>query len=139
MDRESWLAERRSAIVAEYDADAPTYDLHGYPTGMQEQWVARLLSMLRPDAFVLDAPCGTGRYFPMIKAAGMRVAGIDQSAGMLDQARARGIATRLEQRTLQAMSYEADFDAVLTIDAMEHVPPEDWPGVAANVRRAVRP
>jgi hypothetical protein len=28
---------------------------------------------------------------------------------------------------------------VLTIDAMEHIPPEDWPGVLANLRRAVRP
>jgi hypothetical protein len=28
---------------------------------------------------------------------------------------------------------------VLTIDAMENVPPEDWPVVAANLRRAVRP
>jgi hypothetical protein len=27
----------------------------------------------------------------------------------------------------------------LTIDAMQHIPPEDWPGVLANLRGAVRP
>jgi hypothetical protein len=27
---------------------------------------------------------------------------------------------------------------VLTIEAMQHSPPEDWPGVLANLRRAVR-
>jgi hypothetical protein len=27
----------------------------------------------------------------------------------------------------------------LTIDAMQHIPPEDWPGVLANLRRAARP
>jgi len=27
----------------------------------------------------------------------------------------------------------------LTIEAMQHIPPEDWPGVLANLRRAVRP
>jgi 2-polyprenyl-3-methyl-5-hydroxy-6-metoxy-1,4-benzoquinol methylase len=31
------------------------------------------------------------------------------------------------------------FDAVLTIEAMQHIPPEDWPGVLANLRRAARP
>ncbi len=33
----------------------------------------------------------------------------------------------------------AEFDAAVTIDALENVPPEDWPAVLANLRRAVRP
>lgn len=53
MDRQAWLAERQAAVVAVYDAEAPT--------------------------------------------------------------------------------------AVLTIDVMENVPPEDWPRVTANLRRAARP
>jgi len=57
MDRESWLAARRSVIVAEYDADALTYDQHGYPTDMQEQWVARLLRMLQPG-YGSEVPVG---------------------------------------------------------------------------------
>jgi SAM-dependent methyltransferase len=32
-----------------------------------------------------------------------------------------------------------EFDAAMTVDGMEHIPPEDWPLVLANVHRAVRP
>ena len=75
----------------------------------------------------------------MLAAAGVRVAGIDQSAGMLARARERGIAVSLEHISLQELSYAGRFDAVLTIDAMQHIPPEDWPGVLANLHRAARP
>ena len=139
MDRQSWLAERRSAVVASYDREAPEYDEHPYPVGTQEKWVARLLRTVPAGGAVLDAPCGTGRYFPMVAAAGLRVAGADQSPGMLAQARARGIAYSLDRTALQDLSYAGEFDAVMTIDAMENVPPEDWPAVVANLRRAVRP
>ena len=58
---------------------------------------------------------------------------------MLAQAQARGIAFSLEHKALQDLSYDHDFDAVITVDAMENIPPEDWPLVLANLHRAVRP
>jgi SAM-dependent methyltransferase len=139
MERQVWLAERRAALVAGYDADAATYGDDEYPSDMQREWVARVLRLVPPGGIVLDAPCGTGKYFPMVAAAGHRLAGADLSAGMLAQARARGIAFSLEHTSLQELSYAGQFDAILTIDAMEHIPPEDWPGVLANLHRAVRP
>jgi ubiquinone/menaquinone biosynthesis C-methylase UbiE len=139
VDRSAWLAERRDAVLASYDAEAPTYDENDYPTDTQREWVARLLQLFPPGGAVLDAPCGTGRYFSMVAAAGHRIAGVDQSAGMLTQARAREIACSLELVALQDLSYTHEFDAVMTIDAMENIPPEDWPLVLANVHRAVRP
>jgi ubiquinone/menaquinone biosynthesis C-methylase UbiE len=139
MDRQAWLAERRAAVVADYDRGAATFDDVPYSADVQYEWVARLLRTVPDGGTVLDAPCGTGRYFPLVTAAGRRVAGVDQSAGMLARARARGIAYSLEQKTLQDLAYNAEFDAVMTVDAMENVPPEDWPTVLANLRRAVRP
>jgi|SRR5690242_12748038 len=139
MERQVWLAERRAALVADYDAGAATYGGEEYPWDVQREWVARMLRLIGPGATVLDAPCGTGRYFPMLAAAGVRVAGVDQSAGMLARARERGIAFSLERASLQELSYAGRFDAVLTIDAMQHIPPEDWPGVLANLHRAARP
>lgn len=139
MDRRAWLAERQAAVVTAYDAGAASYDEHGYPTDSQQEWLARLLRLVPAGGTVLDAPCGTGRYFAMVAAAGLRVAGADQSAGMLAQARNRGIAFSLQQQTLQNLSYTREFDAAATIDAMENVPPEDWPLVLANLSRAVRP
>ena len=91
-----------------------------------------------PDAVVLDAPCGTGPYFAQVHAAGRRVVGIDQSAGMIEQARSKGLADRLENVGLQEVTFEGEFDGSMTIDAMEHVSPEDWPMVLANLHRAVK-
>jgi len=139
MDRLVWLAGRRAAVIAAYDAEAPAYDEYEYPSDVQREWVARVLRLIPPGGTVLDAPCGTGKYFAQVAAAGHRVVGVDQSAGMLAQARARGIAVALEHKALQDLSYDRDFDAVITVDAMENVPPEDWPLVLANLHRAVRP
>jgi cyclopropane fatty-acyl-phospholipid synthase-like methyltransferase len=139
MDRQTWLAERRAAVEADYDAEATDYDDLEYPADMQHEWVGRVLGLVPQGGTVLDVPCGTGRYFALITGAGIRVAGADQSAGMLAQARARDLAVSLDRCRLQDLSYTGEFDAVVTIDAMENVPPEDWPGVLANLRRAMRP
>jgi hypothetical protein len=40
---------------------------------------------------------------------------------------------------LQELSFEAAFDGAMTVDAMENIPPEDWPVVIANIRRALKP
>jgi ubiquinone/menaquinone biosynthesis C-methylase UbiE len=139
VDRRAWIDERRVAVKADYDAEAATYDRNPYPNEVQQEWVRRLLATCPPGGTVLDAPCGTGRYFPLVADSGRRVVGIDQSAGMLEQARARGIAIELKQVGLQELTFVARFDAVMTIDALENVAPEDWPLVLANIHRAMRP
>jgi hypothetical protein len=79
--------------------------------------------------------CGTGRYFPLITGAGTRVADVDQSAGMLAQVRSRNLTVSLEHCRLQDLSCDGEFDAAVTIDALENVPPEDYPAVLANPGR----
>jgi SAM-dependent methyltransferase len=137
--RVAWLADRRAAVLASYDAEAPGYGDDDYPAPMQPVFVDRLVATCPADGIVLDAPCGTGRYFDVVTRAGRRVVGIDQSAGMLARARGRGLAQRLEQVGLQELRFDREFDAVMTVDAMENVPPEDWPLVLANLHRALRP
>ncbi len=139
MDRPAWLLERRAAVEASYDSEAPTYDENPYAVETQRRFVERLVATCPPDGVVLDAPCGTGQYFALVAASGRRVVGIDQSAGMLAQARARDIAVALHQVGLQELQFDREFDAAMTVDAMENVFPEDWPAVLANLRRAVRP
>ena len=41
--------------------------------------------------------------------------------------------------SLQELDLERTFDGVMCIDAMENVPPEDWPTVLANLHRALKP
>lgn len=139
MERAEWLAERRAAVVSQYDDEAAGYDALDYPRQTQREWVTRLLAGVPAGGAVLDAPCGTGWYFPIAAAAGVRVTGVDQSAGMLAQAAKRGIAAALDRRTLTDLDFREEFDAAMTIDAMENVPPEDWPRVLSNLRAAVRP
>ncbi len=137
-DRAAWLRERRAAVEAEYDAEADRYDDHPYPATSHSTFVRRLLETCPAGGRVLDAPCGTGAYFELVRASGRQVVGIDQSAGMLAQARARQIATALQLIGLQELAFDAEFDGAMTIDAMENVPPEDWPAVLANLHRAIR-
>jgi ubiquinone/menaquinone biosynthesis C-methylase UbiE len=137
--RRTWLDERRAAVRADYDKDASTYDDEPYPATSHRSFVEQLLTTCPPGGVVLDAPCGTGRWFEVVRASGRRVVGIDQSAGMLAEARSKGIAERLEHVGLQELRFAAEFDGALCIDAFENVPPEDWPFVLANLHRAVRP
>jgi SAM-dependent methyltransferase len=140
MDRRVWLDERRRAVEADYDHDAPTYDADLYPISVTHRaYVARVVDGCPPDGVVLDVPCGTGRYFELVVTRGRQVVGADQSAGMAAQARARGLARSVEQIGLQELAFDAAFDGVLCIDAMEHVPPEDWPRVVEGLARALRP
>jgi hypothetical protein len=40
---------------------------------------------------------------------------------------------------LQEMDFQAEFDGVMCIDALEHVCLEDWPGTLARFHKALRP
>jgi SAM-dependent methyltransferase len=139
MDRAAWLSECRASVEADYTRDAPTYD-DGYDpvTVVHRGFVDRLIETVPEEGSLLDAPCGTGPYFGMILAAGREVVGADQSAGMLERARMKHPDVRLELVGLQELSFDAAFDAALCVDAMEHVPPEEWPLVLTNLRRAIR-
>jgi len=139
MDRRAWLEERRAAVELDYTRDAPSYEIDNYDiSGAHRACVSRVVDACPPGGVVLDIPCGTGRYFELVVAQGRRVVGADQSAGMVEQARARGLAESVEQTGLQELAHVATFDGVLCIDAMEHVPPEHWPGVVHNLGRACR-
>ena len=140
MDREAWLRERRQTTEERHDAiHAFTYDDHYGEIGpTHRRFVTDLLEGCPPGGTVLDAACGTGKYFAMVLDSGRRVVGTDQSTGMLARARARFPAVPLERVGLQELAFEAEFDAVMCIDAMENIAPEDWPRVAANLARAAR-
>jgi cyclopropane fatty-acyl-phospholipid synthase-like methyltransferase len=75
----------------------------------------------------------------MLLEAGHRVVGIDQSAGMLARARERFPEVRYLKMGLQEMSFREAFDGITCIDAMEHVCPEDWPGILRGFRTALKP
>jgi SAM-dependent methyltransferase len=117
---------------------SPTYDEDSPITPTHRRIDEKVIESCPPDGVILDAPCGTGRYFELVLAAGRTVVGIDQSAGMLARARAKHPEVVLEKIGLQELEFDGAFDAAICIDAMEYVCPEDWPRVLANLHRAVR-
>jgi SAM-dependent methyltransferase len=141
VDRQTWLRERRRTAEERHDTiHAFTYDdQYGEIGPAHRRFVADLVWRCPPEGTVLDAACGTGKYFGMVLDAGRRVVGTDQSSGMLARARARFPAVPTEKLGLQELAFDAEFDAVMCVDAMENIPPEDWPVVVANLRRALRP
>ena len=91
MDRGAWLQECRRIAEERFDTlFAPTYDRDEAPAS-PTHWrcVAAVIDRCPPGGRILDAACGTGRYFGMILQAGRQVVGVDQSGGMLTEARAK--------------------------------------------------
>lgn len=144
-DRRAFVAERRRAAVYRFDAlHSWHYDEHwGAVSPSHAAFVALLISLVRPSGEVLDAACGTGKYWPMLLAAGLRVTGIDQSEGMLAQARRKHPAVRSRVLALQDLAGTTElrgrFDGLLCVDALEYVAPEDWPGVASGLATVLKP
>lgn len=142
MERRAWLDERRRVARERYDTlHAAGYDQQewGAISPTHRRFVDQLVQRCPPGGRILDAACGTGKYFGMVLDAGRQVVGTDQSAGMLAQAHAKHPEVPTENVGLQELAFDAEFDAAMCVDAMEHVFPEDWPLVLDNLRRALRP
>ena len=139
MDRRAWLDGQRASIEERYDRIySPTFDDDAPISSTHLRFVEKVIRSCPPGGQILDAPCGTGRYFAKVLAEGRTVMGIDQSAGMLACAQAKHPEVGLEKLGLQELAFEDTFDAVMCIDALEYVFPEDWPLVLGNLHRAVR-
>lgn len=123
---------------------APGYDERwGEIDPTHHAWVRRLVDMTPADGLLLDAACGTGRYWQQILAAERRVIGADRSGAMLDQARLKYPDVEARQVSLEELHAQTDLiggcDGVLCVDAMENVFPEDWPVVLGSFALVLRP
>jgi cyclopropane fatty-acyl-phospholipid synthase-like methyltransferase len=142
--RRRFLDERREICRHRFDTlHAPVYDDRwgAYLNPTHERCVRRLVSGLTPGASVLDAACGTGKYWTVLLEAGLDVTGVDQSQAMLDVAQAKhpGVTTRRVALQDLAADDLTGFDALLCVDAMENVGPEDWLPVASGLHGTLRP
>jgi len=102
-------------------------------------FVERFCSLLPPDGRVLDAACGTGKYFQMVLESGRSLVGVDHTGAYLDKALEKFPQVTTQKHDVQDLPYSAEFDGVMCVDAMEFVPPEDWPVVLERFRAALRP
>ena len=71
----------------------------------EEKIVGGWLADLPAQALVLDAPCGTGRFIPLLTACGFRYVGADFSCAMIHEAKR----TAGEKLTLGFVNADAQF------------------------------
>jgi SAM-dependent methyltransferase len=139
-NREAWLLTLRRANEVQEDQLDPTYDDEwGEISDTHRRFIERFLSALPAGGRVLDAACGTGKYFGIVLGSGRLVVGVDQSRAHLATAWDKHPEAVVEQHDLQDLAFENEFDGVMCVDAMEFVPPEHWPGVLTRFRRALHP
>ncbi|HEU4355994.1 MAG TPA: methyltransferase domain-containing protein [Actinomycetota bacterium] len=139
-DRATWLLGLRRENEEQESALAPVYDTHWGQIGETHRaFVERFCAGLPVDGDVLDAACGTGKYFGLVLESGRRVLGTDHALGYLDRAHEKFPDVPTEKHDLQDLPFDGRFDGVMCADAMEFIPPEDWPVVLERFHRALRP
>lgn len=135
-----------------FDAYSAYYDLL-YATkdyAREVDFVDQLISQYAPGArSVIDLGCGTGRHDWLLAAKGYDVLGIDQSAAMLDIARAVPVtdyptatsSPRFQVGDLTTFSVERPADVVVSLfDVFSYLP--DYTALraaAGNIVRSLKP
>jgi cyclopropane fatty-acyl-phospholipid synthase-like methyltransferase len=136
------VREEHRIVRDGYDAIAETY----------ERWAAsfrsptlatleRLLALLQPGEHVLDVGCGNG--IPVARALvdrGLRVTGVDLSAGQIERAR-RNVpeAELLHGDALEVELASESFDAAVSAFVLGHVPREEQLPLLRRVHTWLRP
>jgi SAM-dependent methyltransferase len=138
--RAAWLQHLRRLNESQEDALAPVFDARwGDIAPTHRAFLERFLAMMPPGGRVLDAACGTGKYFPLVLAGGRSLLGVDHAGAYLAKAAEKFPDVPTEKHDLQDLDFTDEFDGAMCVDAMEFVPPEDWPGIVGRFHRALRP
>ena len=141
MERAEWLKQMREMAEALYDHFSPEYWVRFglYENAAHREYLQKFLERVPPHSSLLSAACGAGRYDGFLFEAGHSVVGLDQSAGMLARAREQFPEIRYEKMGLQEMDFHEVFDGAICMDAMEHIPPEDYPVILRKFQEALKP
>jgi cyclopropane fatty-acyl-phospholipid synthase-like methyltransferase len=132
-ERRLWNEVQMDTIYArQYDQDWGSYINPSH-----RQMLERFLDLCPEGGSILDAACGTGKYWSILLERGFSVLGTDQSQQMLCQAQAKFSSVPVEHVGLQELSFVDAFDAIMCMDAMENVFPEDWPLILDHFAQAL--
>lgn len=124
-----------------YDLLAPNFDASPFRT--PERLLDAVREELRPDGpwdRALDLCCGTGAGLRAVGPLAYRVAGLDFSRGMLEQARLRHAheAAWVRADALDLPFHQA-FDLIVTFGALGHILPADMTRFLDGIWHALRP
>lgn len=124
-----------------FDGVAEEYD-ESLPDHVMAHLTARRVAFSRalvPSGKLLDVGCGTGRFLDSMPSTAYELTGIDVSAGMLEEARERGL--DVVEGSSGEMPFEDDsFDLVVTFAVLHHlIDPELVRATLREIVRVTRP
>jgi 2-polyprenyl-3-methyl-5-hydroxy-6-metoxy-1,4-benzoquinol methylase len=141
MERSVWLKLMQKRTEAVYDRFSSrywvTWGLEVEET--HRHYLQKFLERVAPHGTILSAACGAGRFDGMLLEAGHSVVGIDQSAGVLASAKEHHPEAEYKKMALHEMNFQETFDGIICMDAMEHICPEDYPGILLGFQEALKP
>lgn len=124
--------ENFDRIAAVYEETLPAHVIDHY---LRKR--VRFLAALCPTGRALDVGCGTGALAARLSAEGLEVAGIDPSAGMLEQLKARAPQVKAVKAPGDQIPFDdASFDLTFSVAAFHHI--ADPVGVRATLAEMVR-
>ncbi len=106
-----WWKSFFSGVVLDFWRAAMSEEL----TRLESDFIEKMLQ-LRPQAKVLDVPCGNGRHSLELASRGYRLTGVDFSHEFIDEARAKAAERQLkiswEHREMRELPWQEEFDGV---------------------------
>ena len=141
MERSEWLKLMQKRAEELYDRFSSRYWVT-WGLVVEEThriYLQKFLERVAPHGTILSAACGAGRFDGMLLEAGHSVVGIDQSAGVLASAKEHYPEAEYKKIALHEMNFQETFDGIICMDAMEHICPEDYPGILLGFQEALKP
>ena len=141
MERSEWLKLMQKRAEELYDRFSPRYWVTWVLVVEETHrvYLQKFLERVTPCGTILSAACGAGRFDGMLLESGHSVVGIDQSARMLVSAKEHFPEVEYQKMALHEMNFRETFDGFICMDAMEHICPEDYPGILLGFQKALKP
>ncbi|MFD2642736.1 class I SAM-dependent DNA methyltransferase [Pseudomonas japonica] len=113
-------------IIDLYDRHADTWDRLRNNHFPDRKWIERFHSLLQPSSRVLDIGCGSGQPVArLLIEAGHQVTGVDSSAQMIAQCRARFAAHEWISADMRTLDLNRQFAGILAWNSFFHLHPDD--------------
>lgn len=97
----------------------------------------KFIKLLEPNAYILDAGCGSGRDSLYFMQQGFKVCAIDGSEEMC-KAASDYIGQAVECIKFQDIAYEETFDGVWACASLLHLPKQELPDILRKFYRALK-
>jgi len=141
--RANFLRELPQFIEQRFDRIADSYDSIYGECGVQHLSSVATIAEFVEGGELLDAACGTGKYWELLEGSGATVTGFDISPNMLKMAAAAQHSNPTKQGRVERLGsesgWEGKFSGVICVDAMEWIAPERWPEVLRGFRYVTKP